>query len=33
MILRQDIIGLLKDHLNWIVLLLDGQQATFDVID
>jgi hypothetical protein len=30
---RQDIIGLLKDHLNGAVLLSDGQQATFDVID
>jgi hypothetical protein len=30
---RQGIIGLLKDHLNVAVLLLDCQQATFDVID
>jgi hypothetical protein len=30
---RQDIIGLLEDHLNGVVLFLDGQQATFEVID
>jgi hypothetical protein len=30
---RLDIIGLLKVQLNGAVLLLDGQQVTFDVID
>jgi hypothetical protein len=30
---RQVIIGLVNDHLNWAVLLLDGQQANCDVIN